>query len=291
MIPRRRFRVTRAPLAPGEPPRRGRGIYLLPNAFTTASLFCGFYAIVQAMNARFDYAAVATFVAMLLDSLDGRVARLTNTQSAFGEQYDSLSDMVSFGAAPALIMYEWTLRGLGKWGWLAAFVYCAGAALRLARFNANIGVVDRRYFQGLPSPAAAALVMGLIWIVTDLRETRWITASPADLAWVAWVFTVYAGLTMVSNAPFYSFKDINLRRSVPFIVVLGVVLLFVLVSSDPPVVLFSLFVLYGLSGWAVWLWRLKSGRAAPWRESAGGSAQPPAAAAPPPPPTVAPPRE
>ena len=291
MIPRRRFRVTRAPLAPGEPPRRGRGIYLLPNAFTTASLFCGFYAIVQAMNARFDYAAVATFVAMLLDSLDGRVARLTNTQSAFGEQYDSLSDMVSFGAAPALIMYEWTLRGLGKWGWLAAFVYCAGAALRLARFNANIGVVDRRYFQGLPSPAAAALVMGLIWIVTDLRETRWITASPADLAWVAWVFTVYAGLTMVSNAPFYSFKDINLRRSVPFIVVLGVVLLFVLVSSDPPVVLFSLFVLYGLSGWAVWLWRLKSGRAAPWRESAGGSAQPPAASAPPPPPTVAPPRE
>ena len=228
---------------------------------------------------------------MLLDRLDGRVARLTNTQSAFGEQYDSLSDMVSFGAAPALIMYEWTLRGLGKWGWLAAFVYCAGAALRLARFNANIGVVDRRYFQGLPSPAAAALVMGLIWIVTDLRETRWITASPADLAWVAWVFTVYAGLTMVSNAPFYSFKDINLRRSVPFIVVLGVVLLFVLVSSDPPVVLFSLFVLYGLSGWAVWLWRLKSGRAAPWRESAGGSAQPPAAAAPPPPPTVAPPRE
>ena len=290
MIPRRRFRVTRAPLAPGEPPRRGRGIYLLPNAFTTASLFCGFYAIVQAMNARFDYAAVATFVAMLLDSLDGRVARLTNTQSAFGEQYDSLSDMVSFGAAPALIMYEWTLRGLGKWGWLAAFVYCAGAALRLARFNANIGVVDRRYFQGLPSPAAAALVMGLIWIVTDLRETRWITASPADLAWVAWVFTVYAGLTMVSNAPFYSFKDINLRRSVPFIVVLGVVLLFVLVSSDPPVVLFSLFVLYGLSGWAVWLWRMKSGRAAPWREAAGAPGQPPSAA-PPPPPTVVPPRE
>jgi CDP-diacylglycerol--serine O-phosphatidyltransferase len=284
MIPRRRFRVTRAPLAPGEPPRRGRGIYLLPNAFTTASLFCGFYAIVQAMNARFDHAAVATFVAMLLDSLDGRVARLTNTQSAFGEQYDSLSDMVSFGAAPALIMYEWTLRGLGKWGWLAAFVYCAGAALRLARFNANIGVVDRRYFQGLPSPAAAALVMGLIWIVTDLRETRWITASPADLAWVAWGFTVYAGLTMVSNAPFYSFKDINLRRSVPFIVVLGVVLLFVLVSSDPPVVLFSLFVLYGLSGWAVWLWRLKSGRASPWREAAGAPGAPapvPGPAAPP----------
>ena len=275
---RRRFRPLRGVRAvtPGDAaPRRARGIYLLPNAFTTASLFCGFYAIVQAMNARFDHAAMATFVAMLLDSLDGRVARLTNTQSAFGEQYDSLSDMVSFGAAPALIMYEWTLRGLGKWGWLAAFVYCAGAALRLARFNANIGVVDKRYFQGMPSPAAAAMVMGLIWIVTDLRETRWITASPKDLAWVAWVFTVYAGVTMVSNAPFYSFKDINLRRSVPFIFVIGVVLLFVLISSDPPVVLFSLFVLYGLSGYVVWAWRLKSGRAAPWRE-VPGAREPPA---------------
>ena len=272
---RRRFRALRAarPVAAGEAaPRRARGIYLLPNAFTTASLFCGFYAIVQAMNARFDHAAMATFLAMLLDSLDGRVARLTNTQSAFGEQYDSLSDMVSFGAAPALIMYEWTLRGLGKWGWLAAFVYCAGAALRLARFNANIGVVDKRYFQGMPSPAAAAMVMGLIWIVTDLRETKWITASPKDLAWVAWGFTVYAGVTMVSNAPFYSFKDIYLRRSVPFIFVIGVVLAFVLVSSDPPVVLFSLFVLYGLSGYVVWAWRLKSGRAAPWRETAAAGA-------------------
>ena len=277
MNPRRRFRPVRPlrPANPGEAPRRARGIYLLPNAITTASLFCGFYAIVQAMNARFDHAAVATFVAMLLDSLDGRVARLTNTQSAFGEQFDSLSDMVSFGAAPALIMYEWTLRDLGKWGGLAAFVYCAGAALRLARFNANIGVVDKRYFQGLPSPAAAALVMGLIWIVTDLRETKWITASPRDLAWVAWAFTVYAGVTMVSNAPFYSFKDINLKRSVPFIVMIGVVLLFVLVSSDPPVVLFSLFVLYGLSGYAVWLWRLKTGRAAPWRESAQAAASAP----------------
>jgi CDP-diacylglycerol--serine O-phosphatidyltransferase len=264
---------------------------VLPNAITLAALFAGFYAIVMAMSGRFEVACIGIFVAAVLDSLDGRVARMTNTQSAFGEQMDSLCDMVSFGLAPALIMLEWGLKGLGKPGWMAAFVYCAAAALRLARFNVNIGVVDKRFFQGLPSPAAAALVMGLIWIVTDLRETRWITASPADLAWVAWVFTVYAGLTMVSNAPFYSFKDINLRRSVPFIVVLGVVLLFVLVSSDPPVVLFSLFVLYGLSGWAVWLWRLKSGRAAPWRESAGGSAQPPAAAAPPPPPTVAPPRE
>ncbi|MCL4748073.1 MAG: CDP-diacylglycerol--serine O-phosphatidyltransferase [Burkholderiaceae bacterium] len=250
------------------PRRRVRGIYILPNALTTAALFCGFYAIVQSMNGRFEVAAIAVFVAMVLDGLDGRVARLTNTQSAFGEQYDSLSDMVSFGAAPALIMYEWTLRGLGKWGWLAAFVYCAGAALRLARFTANLGAVDKRYFQGLPSPAAAALIAGLVWIVTDLRETKWITAAPADVAWTAWVLTVYAGITMVSNAPFYSFKDINLKRSVPFLSMLGMVMLFVVVSSDPPVVLFSLFVLYGVSGYGVWLWRWRRGLALPWVEGA-----------------------
>jgi len=233
------------------------------------------------MNGRFEAAAIAIFIAMVLDGLDGRVARLTNTQSAFGEQFDSLSDMVSFGAAPALVMYEWTLRGLGKWGWLAAFVYCAGAALRLARFNANIGVVDKRYFQGLPSPAAAAMIAGMIWIVTDLRETKWITSQPADLAWVAWVLTVYAGLTMVSNAPFWSGKDINLKRSVPFIGVLAMVLFMVVVSSDPPVVLFSLFIVYGLSGYVVWFWRWWSGRGLPWRENvdhaaaAGAPAQAP----------------
>jgi len=259
---------------------RSRGIYILPNAFTTAALFCGFYAIVQSMNQRFEAAAIAIFIAMVLDGLDGRVARLTNTQSAFGEQFDSLSDMVSFGAAPALVMYEWTLRGLGKWGWLAAFVYCAGAALRLARFNANIGVVDKRYFQGLPSPAAAALIAGMIWIVTDLRETKWITAQPSDLAWPAWVLTVYAGLTMVSNAPFYSGKDINLKKSVPFIVVLAMMLFFVVVSSDPPVVLFCIFLLYGLSGYVVWLWRWWSGRGLPWKEGApSGAAAPEASGA------------
>lgn len=256
----------------GLAPRRSRRIYLLPNAFTTAALFCGFYAIVQAMNGRFEVAAIAIFVAMVLDSLDGRVARMTNTQSAFGEQYDSLSDMVSFGAAPALIMYEWSLRGLGKWGWLAAFIYVAGAALRLARFNTNIGVVDKRFFQGLPSPAAAALVVGLVWIVTDLRQTRWITASGADLAWASFVLTVYAGITMVSNAPFYSFKDINLKKSVPFIFVIGIVLLFVLVSSDPPVVLFSLFLLYGMSGYVLWFWRWRRGGTPPWQETAGAEA-------------------
>lgn len=239
----------------GLAPRRSRRIYLLPNALTTASLFAGFYAIVQAMNEHFEQAAVAVFVSMVLDGLDGRVARLTNTQSAFGEQYDSLSDMVAFGVAPAVIVYEWALRGLGKWGWIAAFIYVAGAALRLARFNTNIGVVDRRFFQGIPSPAAAALVAGLIWVVTDLRETRWITATGADLAWLAWVITVYAGITMVSNAPFYSFKTFNVRKSVPFIFVLALVLVFALVSSDPPLVLFTLFLVYGVSGYALWVWR------------------------------------
>src|SRR6185295_5631377 len=147
---------------------RRRGIYLLPNLFTTAALFAGFYAIVMAMNQRFDNAAVAIFVAMILDTLDGRVARLTRTQSAFGAEYDSLSDMVCFGAAPALVIYEWALKDLGRFGWIAAFVYCAGAALRLARFNTNIEVVDKRYFQGLPSPAAAALVAGFVLLLVDL---------------------------------------------------------------------------------------------------------------------------
>ena len=241
---------------------RSRGVYILPNAFTTANLFAGFYAIVQAMNGRFEVAAVAIFVAMVLDSLDGRVARLTNTQSAFGEQYDSMSDMVSFGAAPALIVYEWSLRGMGKLGWLAAFIYVAGAALRLARFNTNIGVVDKRFFQGLPSPAAAALVAGLVWIMTDLRESRWIDATGADLRWLAWAVTVYGGITMVSNAPFYSFKDVNLRRSVPYMVVPLIVLAFVLVSSDPPLVLFSLFLVYAVSGYVLWLWRWRTARRA-----------------------------
>src|SRR6478735_11814276 len=147
--------------------KRRKGIYILPNLFTLAALFGGFYAVVMAMNGRFDQAAIGIFAAMLLDTLDGRVARMTNTQSAFGEQMDSLSDMVSFGAAPALIAYEWALRGIGRWGWIAAFVYCACAALRLARFNVNTTVVDKRYFQGLPSPAAAALVAGFIWLMTE----------------------------------------------------------------------------------------------------------------------------
>jgi CDP-diacylglycerol--serine O-phosphatidyltransferase len=235
---------------------RHRGIYLLPNAFTTAALFCGFYAIVMAMNQNFEHACWAVFIAMILDALDGRIARLTNTQSEFGAQYDSLSDMVSFGAAPALVIYEWSLRGLGKLGWIAAFVYCAGAALRLARFNTNIQVVDKRFFQGLPSPAAAALVVGFILMMTDPD----INVSARQMDWVSWVIAVFAGLTMVSNVPFYSFKDVNFRKSVPFIAVFLIALGFALVAIDPPKVLWPIFLLYGLSGYAVFLWRRAKGR-------------------------------
>lgn len=235
---------------------RRRGIYLLPNLFTTAALFAGFYAIVMAMNKVYDNAAVAIFIAMILDALDGRVARLTRTQSAFGAEYDSLSDMVCFGAAPALIMYEWALKGLGRFGWIAAFVYCTGAALRLARFNTNIEIVDKRFFQGLPSPAAAALIAGFLWLAIDNK----VPVSEYGMPWVAACLTLYAGITMVSNVPFYSFKDINLRRSVPFAVILLIVLGFVLVISDPPIVLFLLFVAYGLSGYVHWLWKKRGAK-------------------------------
>jgi CDP-diacylglycerol--serine O-phosphatidyltransferase len=234
-------------------PRR-KGIYILPNLFTIAALFGGFYAIVMAMNGRFESAAIGVFCAMVLDSLDGRVARLTNTQSAFGEQMDSLSDMVSFGAAPALIVYEWSLKGLGKAGWIAAFVYCACAALRLARFNTNIGVVDKRFFQGLPSPAAAAIVAGFIWVLDDYGFKD---AERIDwLAWTAFGVTLYAGLTMVTNVPFYSFKEISFKRSVPFIVIVGIAV----VNIHPPLVLFAAFCIYGLSGYAMYAYKRSKGK-------------------------------
>ena len=233
---------------------RHRGIYLLPNAFTTAALFCGFYAIVMAMNQKFEHSAWAIFIAMVLDGLDGRVARLTNTQSEFGAQYDSLSDMVSFGAAPALVIYEWSLRGLGKLGWIAAFVSCAGAALRLARFNTNIEVVDKRFFQGLPSPSAAGLVAGFILLMVDQE------VSGLELDWISWGVALFAGLSMVTIVPFYSFKDVNFRKSVPFIAVFLIALVFALVSIDPPKVLFPIFIAYGLSGYAVLVWRLAKGK-------------------------------
>ena len=233
--------------------KRSRGVYLLPNAFTTGALFCGFYAIVMSMNLRFDQAAWALFIAMVLDGLDGRVARLTNTQSEFGAQYDSLADMVSFGAAPALVMYEWSLRGLGKIGWIAAFIYCAGAAVRLARFNTNIAVVDKRFFQGLPSPAAAALVVGFVLMMHDLQ------VNGMQYPWISFAVALFAGISMVTNVPFYSFKDINFKKSVPFIFVFLIALGFALVSIDPPKVLWPIFLLYGLSGYAIYFYRLAKG--------------------------------
>ncbi|WP_077032643.1 CDP-diacylglycerol--serine O-phosphatidyltransferase [Pelomonas sp. KK5] len=237
-------------------PRR-KGIYALPNAITLASLFSGFYAIVMAMNGRFDTACVAIFAAAILDSLDGRVARMTNTQSAFGEQMDSLSDMVSFGAAPSLIVYIWGLNDLGRAGWIPAFVYIAGAALRLARFNVNIGVVDKRFFQGMPSPAAAAMVIGLIWFSDAFGYAR--ASQATGLSWVAFGVTLFAGLSMVTNAPFYSFKVFGGRRSVPFIVLVGIMLAIALIALDPQRVLFPLFCVYGLSGYAVYGWRKYKG--------------------------------
>jgi len=243
---------------------RRRGIYLLPNLFTMAALFAGFYAIVQAMNQRFELAAIAIFAAMVLDGMDGRVARLTNTQSAFGEQFDSLSDMTSFGVAPALVMYEWVLSGLGRWGWAGAFVYCAGAALRLARFNSNIGVVDKRFFQGLPSPAAAALIAGFVWLAIDNKIPVRDTAMP----WVAFGLTVYAGLTMVSSAPFYSGKSFQIARSVPFWVMVVLIVLIFVVSSDPPIALFTLFCVYAVSGYVFWAYRWFRGEANPAKTQA-----------------------
>lgn len=231
---------------------RRRGIYILPNLFTSGVLFSGFYAIVQAMNGRYEQAAIAVFVAMVLDGLDGRIARLTHTQSEFGAQYDSLADVVAFGAAPALIMYEWALRPLGRLGWIVAFIYCVCVALRLARFNTNIGVVDKNWFQGLPSPSGAALVAGLVWIIDDLGFER-----VGFVRGLAAFMTAFAGVTMVSSLPFYSFKTINFRRSVPFWAVLLIVLALVIISSRPPLVLFLFFVLYALSGYVMWLWKFR----------------------------------
>jgi len=239
-------------------PRR-KGVYILPNLFTLAALFGGFYAVVMAMNGHFVNACYGIFCAMVLDSLDGRVARMTNTQSAFGAEMDSLSDMVSFGAAPALIVYEWALKGLDKAGWVIAFLYCACAALRLARFNTNLHVVDKRYFQGLPSPAAAALVIGFVWVVTDPGGIGDVNGEPL-LSWAAAAITLYAGLTMVVNVPFYSFKDLSLRRSVPFIVIVLIALAIGIIGLYPARVIFAIFCVYGLSGYAVFAYKRAKGR-------------------------------
>ena len=246
-------------LATAAAPRpRRKGIYVLPNAITLAALFSAFYGIVMAMNGRFETACISIFAAAVLDSMDGRVARMTNSQSAFGEQMDSLSDMVAFGAAPALIIYIWALQGLGKPGWIPAFVYISGAALRLARFNVNIGIVDKRFFQGLPSPAAAALVMGFIWVMDDLGFKGVVRSD--WIPWLAFGITLFAGLSMVTNAPFYSFKVVGAKQTVPFATIMAIALGIALISQNPPLALFLLFCVYGLSGYAVYAWRRFKGQ-------------------------------
>lgn len=238
-----------------EQEKRRRGIYLLPNLFTTGALFAGFYAIIAAINGKFDDAAMAVFIAMVMDGLDGRVARLTNTQSDFGSQYDSLADLISFGLAPALVMYSWALNGLGKPGWLAAFLYTAAAALRLARFNTQLGNGDKRYFQGLASPASAALVVGMVWVFHDFE------IPGRQMDWYALVVTIVAGLLMVSNFRYRSFKDLDLKNRVPFVAVLMVVLVYMLISIHPPQVLFGFALFYALSGPVGTLWSLRQYRA------------------------------
>lgn len=219
-----------------------KGIYLLPNLLTTAGLFSGFYAIVASMNGSFEAAAVAVFVAMIFDGLDGRAARMTNTQSAFGAEYDSMADMVSFGIAPALVAYNWGLSELGKFGWLAAFIYVAGAALRLARFNTQVGIADKRFFQGLASPAAAAVVSGLVWVGVEYG------ANGNDYGVIVALVTGVSGLLMVSNFKYNSFKEVNWNGKVPFVALLIIMLIFVVVATEPALVLFLVFALYALAG-------------------------------------------
>jgi len=248
--------VVEEELVEGAPVRR-KGIYLLPNALTTASLFSGFYAIVSAANGIFDNAAIAIFVSMILDGLDGRVARLTNTQSKFGEEYDSLADMVAFGVAPGLVAFFWSLNSLGQFGWAVTFIFVAGAALRLARFNTQIGSVDKKFFVGLASPAAAACVAGLIWTFHDFEPAGWLTA-------ITIIVVAGCGVLMVSNILYKSFKDLDLRGRVPFAAILLVVLTFVIVALDPATVLFCGFLVYALSGpvFALFRWSRKSAKPA-----------------------------
>lgn len=219
-----------------------KGIYLLPNLMTTVALFAGFYAVIAGMNGDYELGAIAIFVAMIFDGLDGRVARMTNSSSAFGAEYDSLADMISFGLAPALLVYQWALNDFGKLGWLVAFVYTVGAALRLARFNTQVGIADKRYFQGLPSPAAAAVLAGFIWMI----ESNQIDTGMEPLAIL--VLTLVSGLMMVSNVRFNSFKELNLKGKVPFVTLLVMVLVFVVITLKPAMILFIVFFAYLLSG-------------------------------------------
>ncbi len=229
----------------GRPVRR-QGIYLLPNLFTTGALFAGFYAVIAAMRGDFEAAPIAILAAGILDGLDGRIARLTNTQSKFGAEYDSLADMVSFGVAPALVMFSYALGDLGKFGWSAAFIYVACAALRLARFNTQIDTADKNFFTGLASPSAAVIIVSAVWVCSDLG---WGSADlPRELCYVLGVLTAIIGFMMIANFPYYSFKGIDFHGRVPFVVMIAVVLVFGLVTLDPPLVLLIGFLAYALSG-------------------------------------------
>lgn len=242
-----------------------RGVYLLPNILTTFGLFAGFFAIILAIKGQYADAAVAIFIAMLWDGLDGRVARLTNTQSAFGEQYDSMADLVSFGLAPALLMYNYLLEPLGKIGWLGAFVYAAAGALRLARFNTQIATQDKRYFQGLPSPAAAALIAGMVWTNEMVSMEPYVGHLPS----LAWVVLVGAGMLMVSNMRYYSFKEINLKGRSSFKLLLLATLIIIVITIWPSAILFTFFLLYALSGMVMTLIGLRQRRLEKKRAKAG----------------------
>jgi CDP-diacylglycerol--serine O-phosphatidyltransferase len=233
-------------VTPSGQKERHKGVYLLPNLFTTAALFAGFFAIVSGMKGNFEAAGAAVIIAQLLDGFDGRIARLTNTTSAFGVQYDSLSDMVSFGLAPALVMFSWGLEPLGKFGWAAAFVFAACAALRLARFNTQVETVDKRYFVGLASPPAAAVLATTVWLWHDV-------VPPYEVSILAAIVTVTIGLLMVSNLRYSSFKGLNLRGRVPFVVMLAALLIFIIIVIDPPTVLLPMACIYCLSGPVMWL--------------------------------------
>lgn len=226
---------------------RHKGIYLLPNLFTTASLFAGFYAVVAAMKGMFDIAPIAIFIAMIADSLDGRIARLTNTQTAFGAEYDSLSDMVAFGIAPALVVYQWSLQTLGKVGWLGAFIYVAAVALRLARFNVQVGKVDKRFFMGLPCPSGAAIITALVWLGSDVRVNAIFPSLLVEL------LTIAVAAAMVSTIPYHSFKDLDFKDRVPYFSILLVILIFVGIAIKPDLVLFVVFGAFGLSGPLLWI--------------------------------------
>jgi len=231
--------------------QRSKGVYLLPNLFTTAGLFAGFYAIIAAVDGHFENAAIAIFVALIMDGMDGRVARMTHTESDFGAEYDSLADMVSFGLAPALVIHQWALTSWGKIGWLGAFVFAACAALRLARFNTQVGAADKRFFQGLASPAAASLVAGFVWLGVDVG---W---EGTDKRLIAIIVSIGAGILMVTNIRYHSFKQFDLRGKVPFMVIVALMLAFALIYLHPPVVLFAGFFIYAVSGPVMALLKLK----------------------------------